>query len=67
MGSGNGGRLPAQVQALIAYRNADTVEAQTLIAGDLSRTVVGTCWPMRPRVRSSGRRLPARWDRRHCE
>jgi len=27
--------LPAQVQALIAYRNADTVEAQTLIAGDL--------------------------------
>ncbi|MCB9925409.1 MAG: TROVE domain-containing protein [Planctomycetaceae bacterium] len=31
--------LPAQVQALIAYRNADTVEAQTLIAGDFSQTV----------------------------
>ncbi len=27
--------LPAQVQALIAYRQADTAEAQTLIAGDL--------------------------------
>jgi 60 kDa SS-A/Ro ribonucleoprotein len=27
--------LPAQVQTLIAYRNADSVEAQTLIAGDL--------------------------------
>ena len=27
--------LPAQVQALIAYRNADTAEAQALIAGDL--------------------------------
>ncbi|HUG68115.1 MAG TPA: TROVE domain-containing protein, partial [Pirellulaceae bacterium] len=27
--------LPEMVQALIAYRNADTVEAQTLIAGDL--------------------------------
>ncbi len=27
--------LPAQVQSLIAYRNADTVEAQTLIAGNL--------------------------------
>ena len=28
--------LPAQVQALIAYRQADTAESQTLIAGDLS-------------------------------
>ena len=27
--------LPAQVQNLIAYRNADTVETQTLVAGDL--------------------------------
>lgn len=27
--------LPAQVQALIAYRNAETAEAQSLIAGDL--------------------------------
>ncbi len=27
--------LPAQVQALSAYRNADTAEAQALIAGDL--------------------------------
>ncbi|MBI2481833.1 MAG: TROVE domain-containing protein [Planctomycetia bacterium] len=31
--------LPAQVQGLIAYRNADTVEAQTLIAGDFSMSV----------------------------
>lgn len=28
--------LPAQVQALIAYRQTDTAEAQALIAGDLS-------------------------------
>ena len=28
--------LPAQVQALIAYRQADTAETQALIAGDLS-------------------------------
>ena len=28
--------LPAQVQGLIAYRQADTAEAQALIAGDLS-------------------------------
>jgi len=28
--------LPAQIQALIAYRQADTAEAQALIAGDLS-------------------------------
>ena len=28
--------LPAQVQGLIAYRQADTAEAQTLIAGNLS-------------------------------
>jgi hypothetical protein len=31
--------LPGQVQALIAYRNADTTEAQTLIASDFSMTV----------------------------
>ncbi len=31
--------LPAMVQALIAYRNADTVEAQTLIAGDFSMSI----------------------------
>ena len=28
--------LPEQVQALIAYRQADSAEAQALIAGDLS-------------------------------
>jgi 60 kDa SS-A/Ro ribonucleoprotein len=33
--------LPAMVQALIAYRNADTVEAQTLIVGDFSMSVRG--------------------------
>jgi 60 kDa SS-A/Ro ribonucleoprotein len=31
--------LPAQVKALIVYRNADSVEAQTLIAGDFSMSV----------------------------
>jgi 60 kDa SS-A/Ro ribonucleoprotein len=31
--------LPAQVQALIAYRQAETAEAQTLIMGELSTSV----------------------------
>jgi hypothetical protein len=36
--------LPEQVQALAAYRRAETAELQALIIGDLS--VRWTCWLM---------------------
>ncbi len=30
------------------------------------KTPAGTCWPIRPRVRRFGQRLPGRWVRRPC-
>ncbi len=57
--------LPAQVQSLIAYRQADTAEMQgsswaTCRCGGIS-------WRTRPRVQSSGRASPARCGPRPCE
>ncbi len=57
--------LPAAVQSLMAYRS---VRDGRSADADRWRPVrsAGTCWPTQPRVRSSGRRSPGRWVRRHC-